>query len=255
MNIFQSIILGIVQGITEFLPISSSGHLVILERIFKISQNIVLLNLVLHLGTALAVISFFWKDLIKIWKEKDWILIKNLFVAFVVTSIFGFLIKNIIEKIFINNLSLIPLTLGFIFTAIILLFVNKLKGNKELKNLRIFDTIKIGLAQVIALAPGISRSGITYITTLKSGIKKEDAFKFSFLLSIPTILGATFVESITGFKDILININLIPLVTGLIISFIFGILGIYIFKYIIKTSKMWVFSIYLICLAIILLIV
>lgn len=254
--LIQNLILGAVQGITEFLPVSSSGHLLILEKLFSIKENLVLLNLILHAGTVLAVICFLWKDILNIFRQKNWILIKNLFIAFITTSVFGFLIKGVVENVFIYSSSLIPLALGFLFTAIILFLTVKITNNKRDANtMTVGEAIKIGFVQAIAIIPGISRSGMTYFATIKNGIKKEDAFKFSFLLSIPTILAATMVEMISERGSLMVGINATHLLLGLLISFIFGILGLYIFKYIIKASKIWIFSIYLICLATILLII
>lgn len=251
-----TLILGIIQGITEFLPVSSSGHLLILEKIFRITNNIVVINLALHLGTALSAIYFFKDDIILAYKKQDKILIRNLAIAFIVTSIFGFLFKNIVEKVFIYSNTLIPLALGFILTAILLWIISKSKENhKNINNLTLIDSIKIGFAQAVAIAPGISRSGITYFTAIKSGINKDDAFKFSFLLSIPTILAATFVELVTNYDVLMNEVVSFNLLLGLIISFIFGILGLYIFKRIIKTSKIWMFSIYLLILSAILFII
>jgi len=203
ISLLYTLILGLIQGITEFLPVSSSGHLLILEKLFGINNNIIIINLILHVGTVLSAIYFFKKDIIDIYRRQDKILIKNLTVAFVVTSIFGFLFKNIVEKVFIYSNSLIPLILGFMLTAILLFIISKSKDNKkEINDLKLIDTIKIGLAQAVAIAPGISRSGMTYFMAIKSGIKNDDAFKFSFLLSIPTILAATFVEFVSNY-DIL----------------------------------------------------
>lgn len=249
----QSLILGIVQGLTEFLPVSSSGHLLLLERFFQIKENIVLLNLMLHLGTVIALIVFFWKDLILIFKQKDWVLIKNLFIAFVTTSIFGFVFKKIVENVFIYSSSLIPVAIGFIFTAIILFLTIKSRNTRKINTLTIFEAIKIGFAQAIAIAPGISRSGLTYFTTLKSGIEAKDAFKFSFLLSIPTILAATAVEVLGEYGKLTVGMNWSAISLGLIISFIFGSLGLLVFKKMSEKSKMWVFGIYLVILAIVLL--
>lgn len=249
----QSLILGIVQGLTEFLPVSSSGHLLLLERFFQIKENIVLLNLMLHLGTVIALIVFFWKDLILIFKQKDWVLIKNLFIAFVTTSIFGFVFKKIVENVFIYSSSLIPVAIGFIFTAIILFLTIKSRSTRKINTLTIFEAIKIGFAQAIAIAPGISRSGLTYFTTLKSGIEAKDAFKFSFLLSIPTILAATAVEMLSEYGKLTVGMNWSAIGLGLIISFIFGSLGLLVFKKMSEKSKMWVFGIYLVILAIALL--
>jgi len=254
VTILQSLVLGIVQGLTEFLPVSSSGHLLLLERFFQIKDNLVLLNLILHLGTVLALICFFWKDLILIIKQKDWNLVKNLFIAFVTTAIVGLIIKNLIESIFIYSNTLVPVALGFIFTAIIMFLTIKYKGERDISNLNMLESIKIGFAQAIAIAPGISRSGLTYFTTLKSGIRPKDAFKFSFLLSIPTILAAAGVELITNYKTIDLGVDWSAILIDLIISFIFGSLGLIIFKKISEKSKFWIFGVYLIILSIVLLV-
>ncbi len=249
MNILQSLILGAVQGLTEFLPVSSSGHLVLLEKFFSIQDNLVLLNLILHLGTAFAAIIFFWKDLLNIILKRDWNMVKNLFIALLTTTLLGFLIKNIVENIFIYSSSIKPVLIGMIFTSIILFISTKFnKSRRDLSTLTIIESVKIGLVQAIAIVPGISRSGLTYFTTLQSGIKKEEAFKFSFLLAIPTIIGAAFVETVSNYGELMVNIQWLPLIIGLIISFIFGILGLWIFKRVIKTSKIWMFSVYLLIL-------
>jgi undecaprenyl-diphosphatase len=250
ITLLQALILGAVQGLTEFLPVSSSGHLVLLERFFQIKDNVVLLNLMLHLGTVVALIVFFWKDLMLILKQKDWNLVKNLFIAFTTTAIFGFIFKTTVENIFIYNSSLVPLALGFVFTAIVLFMSFKTsKNRREISTLTIVEAVKIGFAQAVAIAPGISRSGLTYFTTIKSGINSKDAFKFSFLLSIPTILAATAVEVMTEYKGIAMSGNWSVISLGLIISFIFGSLGLMLFRQISKNSKLWIFGIYLLVLA------
>jgi undecaprenyl-diphosphatase len=249
-SIFHSVVLGAIQGLTEFLPVSSSGHLVLLEKFFKISDNLVLLNLVLHLGTALAAMLFFWRDIWNIIVKRDWNMVKNLFIALLTTTLIGLLIKNMVENMFIYSSNIKPVLLGMAFTAIILFISTKInKSRRDLNTLTIIEAVKIGLIQAIAIIPGISRSGLTYFITLQSGIKKEEAFKFSFLLAIPTIFGAALVETITNYGHLTTNNHFWPLIIGLIISFIFGILGLWIFKRVIKTSKIWVFGVYLIILA------
>ena len=124
------------------------------------------------------------------------------------TSIFGFLLKKTVENVFIYSSNLIPLALGFLFTAIILFLTNKItKSRRELSTLTIGEAIKIGFSQAVAIVPGISRSGITYFTTIKTGVSRDDAFKFSFLLSIPTILGATMVEMISNYSGLIVGID------------------------------------------------
>lgn len=116
------------------------------------------------------------------------------------------------------------------------------------------EFVKIGLAQAVAIVPGISRSGMTFFAASKSGANKEDAFRFSFLLSIPTILGAAAVETLTSYKDVAVGLNIANLMAGLIISFIFGILSLWVFQYLVRQSKLWIFSIYLILLSFFLLV-
>ena len=255
MTTLQTIILGIVQGVAEFLPVSSSGHLVLLAKFFQIKENVVLINLILHVGTAMAVICFFWKDILGIIKNKNFVLVKNLALAFLTTSIFAFAFKDIVEKIFIQGENIIPIAWGFAFTAFVLLLIKKIKNNnKDINSLGALEFVKIGLAQAIAIVPGISRSGMTFFAASKSGANKEDAFRFSFLLSIPTILGAAAIETLTSYKEIASGLNIANLMVGLIISFIFGILSLWIFQYLVRQSKLWIFSIYLILLSFFLLV-
>jgi len=111
-----------------------------------------------------------------------------------------------VENVFIYSSDIKPILLGMVFTAIILFVSAKInKSRRDLSTLTITEAIKIGLVQAIAIAPGISRSGLTYFITLQSGIKKEEAFKFSFLLAIPTIFGATLVETISNYNNLTTN--------------------------------------------------
>ena len=133
-------------------------------------------------------------------------MIKNLLIALLSTTLLGFLVKNMVENVFIYSSDIKPVLLGMIFTAIILFVSTKInKSRRDLSTLTITEAIKIGLVQAIAIAPGISRSGLTYFITLQSGIKKEEAFKFSFLLAIPTIFGATLVETISNYNNLTTN--------------------------------------------------
>jgi undecaprenyl-diphosphatase len=133
-------------------------------------------------------------------------MIKNLLIALLSTTLLGFLVKNMVENVFIYSSDIKPILLGMVFTAIILFVSAKInKSRRDLSTLTITEAIKIGLVQAIAIAPGISRSGLTYFITLQSGIKKEEAFKFSFLLAIPTIFGATLVETISNYNNLTTN--------------------------------------------------
>jgi len=234
MNIYllaQSLILGLVQGLTEFLPVSSSAHLVILQEFFPIFKtNAISFDLVLHLGTLLALIIFFFKDFRKIITNKQ--LIINLLIATAITAILIFPFKNYIENVFQNG-KLAGLML--IITAIILLFASFKKNN----NLEILNPLKacfIGLGQALAVFPGISRSGTTISFGIFSGLKTDEAIKFSFLLALPIIFGASVLERSALFnmpKEIIL-----PSIFGFLFSFIFGLIALrWLKKFISLTNK------------------
>lgn len=195
MTIFQAIFLALVQGVTEFLPVSSSGHLVLFQKIFRISDPPVFFDVLLHVGTLLAILTFFWKDLFSLvidWKEK-----KNIWLFLITGTIpaatVGFFLNSRVGEIF-NSLPL--LGASWIFFGLLLLLSDKLKPKIcDLKRKRdkvvVGDGLVVGSFQALALLPGISRSGATIIGGLWQKFSRETAFKMSFFLSIPAIIGAT----------------------------------------------------------------
>ena len=188
MNIYQAIISGIVQGLTEFFPISSSGHLVLLHSIFGFKSPEIAFDVFLHIGTLLSVLVFFRKDIIVI-VLKDRKLLYLLAWASVPTAIVGFLLKDHAEKFFSS-----PVFVGYmlIINGVWLFaawyFSSKKKPAKKMGPV---NSLLVGVAQGIAVIPGISRSGATISTAMLAGIDGESAVRFSFLLSIPAILGAS----------------------------------------------------------------
>lgn len=193
-TILESIILGIVQGITEWLPISSSGHLVLTKHLFGISQPLVW-DVVLHLGSLIVILLVFWKEIKNLvigivqGKKSSLKFALQLIIATIPIAIVGLVFNDLIKSIF-SDLR----TVGFslLFTAI-LLFLSKypLKKSKE-KNYK--NTFLMGLAQALAILPGVSRSGTTISVGLMNGMKREEAATFSFLMFIPAILGASILE-------------------------------------------------------------
>lgn len=187
--ILESSFLGILQGLTEFLPVSSSAHLVIAQQFFpRLAEEPLLLDIILHLGTLLALLVFFWRDIKKLFQEPKKLL--PIVYATIITAIIAFPFKNLIEQTFSS-----PKFAGvmLIITAIILFFVSQKKNNQQ-QEIDTKKAIKIGLAQAIATLPGISRSGITIATGIFLGLETLVAFKFSFLLAIPTIASAAILE-------------------------------------------------------------
>jgi undecaprenyl-diphosphatase len=252
MNEFvYSIILGLVQGITEFLPISSTGHLIVFRDILNLNFEYGLaFDAILQLATAIAVIVYFRKDLFNILINKnkeseDRIEIKYLIIASIPAIIFGFLFQDLMESIF-RSTTVVALTL--ILGAVIMLVAEKFikAGDLNIKN-----SFAIGLFQSLALIPGMSRSGMTISGGYFMGIKKELAIKFSFLLSIPIITGSGLYKllEIIGDTELFISIWQ-QLLVGSISAFIFGILSIDFLIKFLKNHTFKGFVIYRIILAI-----
>ena len=248
MNVFQALFLSIVQGLTEFLPVSSSGHLVLFQKLFGIVDPPVLFDVLLHLGTLFAIVVFFWKDIVSLivdWKKK-----KNLWLFLITGSIpaaiFGFLLNSKIDEIF-NSLTLV--SVSWIFFGLLLLLSHKFKFSKSnLKRredeAKIEDGLIVGLFQAIALFPGVSRSGSTIIGGLWQKFSRETAFKMSFLLSIPAILGAAALKLKDGQLS---SLNLGTGILAIIISGVVGYFSLLVLQKILKSDKFYYFGFY--CLA------
>jgi len=210
MELWYAILLGVVQGFTEFLPISSSGHLVIVQSVLPgFTQPGALFDVVLHLGTLFAVLIFYFKDIIKIKAKYLYLLV----LATVPVVIIGFIFQKHIEVLFVSTK-----VVGFalIFTGIMNLFVDKFKTSKKIPNTK--DSIIIGLAQAFAIIPGISRSASTIFAGVGKGVKRKETAKFSFLLSIPAIMGASIIQILSygNSSDVHIGFYLLGFVSALI---------------------------------------
>ena len=256
------ILLAVIQGVTEFLPISSSAHLIIIKEMFGgITQD---LNLVfdvsLHFGTVLAIIVYFFKDLYKIFinsfkgiKSKDGKLFYLLIIATIPAGIVGVLFEDIIEERVRNNLILIGFTL--IVVGILIYLADKhFKNNRSIDDVKIVDAFFIGCSQILALIPGFSRSGTTLLSGRIRNINREDSLKFSFYMSIPVVLGAFILTIIKDNNISLIINNLNIFIIGVGISFITGLSCIeFLLKYL-KKYDFKIFMIYRIILGIIVII-
>lgn len=246
MSILIALILGIVQGLTEFLPISSSGHLVLLQRIFGLENNLILFDVILHVGTLFAVIFVYRKSILELIKHPFSKKMGLLVLGTIPTVIIALLFKDFFESAFSGNI----LFIGFFATSILLLIASfcdkKYSNNKEMKARNIFV---MGLFQGLAVLPGLSRSGSTTSSAIVMGIKKEEALEYSFLLSIPIILASLVYELV--FSPItLIKSDIIPILIGLFSSLIFGIISIKFMIKLVKNNTYKYFAIYLIILSI-----
>lgn len=244
----EAIILGIVQGVTEFLPVSSSAHLIIFREVFNIGTSIskygLAFDLALHVGTLLAVVIFFFSDLWKIFiegitKPKENKLFYYLIVATIPAALAGILLEDLIDSIFRNNLIIIGV--GLIIMGIVLYIADSFyKEEKNLEKITLKDSILIGVMQTFALIPGFSRSGTTISTARILKINRKDATKFSFFLSIPVIAGGALLKLLKHSNEVMNHLSIFTV--GTVTSFFIGILTI---KFLLKYLKKNDFSIFM----------
>ncbi|MBC7121022.1 MAG: undecaprenyl-diphosphate phosphatase [Candidatus Methanosuratus sp.] len=242
MDLIQAIALGIVQGITEWLPISSSGHLVLLQETMGLSVPI-LFDLTLHLGTLVAVCAYFRGEIIWIvrsvlrmeTKSEGFRTAVLLAVGTVPAALAGYFLNDLFENLF---QSLLAVGIGFLITAASLAFSKVVGGGK--KSVDAARALLIGTFQALAIAPGVSRSGMTISSALLSGVEKGSAFRFSFLLSIPVILGA-FVFELPGVQALSLGWDYLA---GFLASAFVGYASIGIVKRAVLSDRFSIFSVY-----------
>ncbi len=262
MSIWEAIFYGIIQGLTEFLPVSSSGHLAMLQNILGFGQEMdaVAFNVLLHLGTLIAVFAVYYKDIFGLVKA-FFSLCGKLFRGNFKMSQYA-LHEKLVVYIIIGTIPLIPMILiedyldmvsGYlviigallIFNGLVLMISDKLsRGNKTLDEMKPKNAILIGLCQAVALLPGISRSGSTITGGLLNGLERPDAVRFSFLLSIPAILGASVLKLPEFFAEIPDSKTLAVYMVGAAVSAVVGICAIKLLSYISKKSNFRIFSYY-----------
>ena len=253
------IILSLIQGITEFLPISSSAHLIIIPEFFLNIDSSRGFDVSLHFGSLLAVIYYLKKDLMKIISDtmylkvdnEGFIILKNLIISTIPVIIVGFLV-HVNNFDIIRSLEVIGWT-TLIFGILLGIADRNLKVIKYFKSLNLKDALVIGIAQTLAIIPGTSRSGIVITAGLYIGFSRVDASKYSLLLSIPVILAATTLESINLFieKGFFFNNEMIM---GIILSFCFALITIRLFMKWINKASLKIFVAYRIMLGILILI-
>ena len=234
----NEILLGIIQGITEFLPISSDGHLAIASKL--LGETNLLFITFLHLASLLAVIIFTRKELIDILRfdKKSFRYILFIFIGIVPAIITGIFLSDLIEK----TLScFLLISIFFLFNGLFLFFTKYSKN--ESKSLSLKNSFLIGLVQSLALLPGVSRSGMTISTGLFLGIEKEKIVKFSFIMFIPLAIGAFALEFVKH-QNMLLNISIITLIFYFAVCFVINLLCLNLLNYIVKTNKFWIFGLY-----------
>jgi len=247
----RAIILGVVQGIAEFLPISSSGHLVIFSQVMKSLTGTaeqgaedLLMNVALHLGTLFSILVVYRQDLLQIYKNPK--LIGNIIIATLPIVAVGLLLKLQFEQV-IESIFETPLAAGccLLITAILLVWgQSRHKENKHLPDLSVWGSLLIGCFQAVAILPGISRSGSTIAGGMLDGLQRNDAAKFSFLIAIPAISGATLLVIKDLSTTSVPTESLLALAVGMIVSFVVGMFALRLLLTIVTQKKLHFFAIY-----------
>lgn len=262
MTLIQAVILGAIQGIAEFLPISSSGHLVIAEYFFGYTEIPIIFDILLHIATLGAVCLVFYQTIWRLLQttgrfvirkntdkdRADLQLIAAILISTVLTGAIGIALKDIVHA---KNIYFIAVC--FIITGAVLFFSSKAKPKKNSSTPSLFQAVIIGCAQGIGVLPGISRSGSTITAALFTGMNREKACEFSFLLSIPAILAA-FIFEVKSADTIGGQINSTALAAGMLTAFTAGVFALRVLLKLIKKGRFGVFAYYLIPVGIVLLI-
>ncbi len=262
MSYFEAVILGLIQGLAEFLPISSSGHLALMQQWFGIEEDKVLLFAVLlHVGTLVSVFIVYWKDVWELIKELG-LTIRDIFtgrglriqerptrklgvmiiVATIPTGIIGILFND-----FFNSLynSVIPIGIGLIITGFLLILAERMgSASRGIQQMNYRNALFIGTVQGIAICPGISRSGSTLFGSLMCNLDRKFAVKFVFLISIPSILGSAVMEAPAAIQSGLEPGQLGPILAGMAVAAISGLVAIKTMIKIVSDKKLSYFSYY-----------
>lgn len=264
MTISSAILLGIVQGVAEFLPISSSGHLAIMQNLFALSagEDHLFFDVLLHLGTLISICVCYWGDIVAMVREVFIVLrggrradgtpvqgnlgAARLFMMIVVGTLPLFLVLPINDKV--EELYYITPFIGvaLLLTGCMLFVSDKMTpGKRTEKNMRFRDALVIGLCQCVATLPGLSRSGTTITAGIATGLDRNFAMKYSFLLSLPAVLGANLLSFIKALGEESIDASLIPAyLIGMLAAMLSGIAAISLMKLIAKKSKFGWFAYY-----------
>jgi len=260
MTIKDAFLLAALQGITEFLPISSSGHLVLAQNLLGFKDVPVLFDLILHLGTMIATIIVYYKIIWNILKDlylfifersnkKNAILERGnlklllyIIISTIITGILGYLFKDALKSIFLKP-SLVSIFL--ILTGLLLFITRFIKsGESDIKDLSFYHPVIIGIVQAVSIIPGISRSGSTISTGIFLGFKRDFSGMYSFLISIPSIFGASILEFINVHNELSNYLNIKIVITAFFVSLVVGYVSLLLLLRFLRQGKLYVFSFY-----------
>lgn len=262
MTYLEAIILGLVQGLAEFLPISSSGHLALIQQAFGISEdNVLLFAVLLHVGTLVSVFIVYWKDIWELIVElcltfKDIFTGKGLrleerpvrklgvmiIIATIPTGIIGLLFNDFFDSLY--N-SVVPIGVGLLITGCLLTVAEKMNAaDKQIENMKYKDALIVGIVQGIAICPGISRSGSTLFGSLMCNLDRTFAVKFVFLISIPSILGSAILEAPDALEQGMNMADFGPILVGMVVAAVSGLIAIKTMIKVVSSKKLNYFSYY-----------
>lgn len=261
MTIWNAILLGFVQGVAEFLPISSSGHLSIINNLFNMSidESHMLFDVLLHLGTLISIFLVYWADIAEMAKEllsfvnvgpyagkdKEHYPAARLFFMIVIATLPLFLvmpIRDLLENLYSSN---IFIGVAIILTGCMLYVSDRMsQGRKTAGNITVLDAVIIGLCQCVATIPGLSRSGTTITAGVATGLRRDFAVKFSFLMSIPAVLGANILSIADAVKAGVVWQQVPIYLVGMAVAMVSGVGAIYLIKFIFRKGKFGGFAYY-----------
>lgn len=265
-DFFSYTILGLVQGMTEFLPVSSSGHLIIARQFLGVEANGLAVDAVLQLATVLALLVYFWKDTLNLFytalymvtgrpvKKEDSMLFWGLIIGTIPGVLLGLTLEHTMETVFRNShLVAFALIAGSVILVAAELFSKKIAKNLSIEKVGLKQGLFVGLFQCLALVPGMSRSGMTISGGLFLGLSREAAARFGFLLAIPIIAGSGLKKLIDLIQGGELATLGTPLLWGSAVAFFSGLLAIYVLMKLVKTQPLYAFVVYRVALAVIIL--
>ena len=246
-EILNIALLALVQGVTEFLPVSSSGHLVIFQHLLGIKEDNLYIAVILHAGTLFSIIAFYFKDLLQLLKLENFKIVVMIVVGTLPLIIGGLMVKPIMETYF-SSLWVAGIGLALTATMLLLLYNSQSHG-KELNEMLWYEALTIGLFQCLAITPGISRSGSTISIASRLGFGGKTAAKFSFFLGIPGILGANVLTIYDIYKEHLagappVTIAISTTIIGFLLSFGIGYLALKLLIHTLTTNRFSYFGYY-----------
>lgn len=260
MTIWNAVLLGLVQGIAEFLPISSSGHLSIVNNLFKMSnEGHLFFDVLLHLGTLISILIVYWQDIKQMYYElisfvnlgplagqpREHYPAARMFLMIVIATLPLFLIlplNDMIEQLYYKN---VFIGVAIILTGCMLYVSDRMKpGGKTERNMTMLDALIIGICQCIATIPGLSRSGTTITAGIATGLRRDYAVRFSFLMSLPAVLGANILSLADAFREGVDWASVPAYLVGMAVAMISGIAAINLLRYISAKGKFGGFAYY-----------